>query len=329
MKSENVVIYEKPRLQKNGDLMVKSLISLQSLEDVLEKGSLLQYAPAELSAANCCLSSFRCGKNLFILLLVAFFLANSLCHHLMLVEEIQKFKKIGSVSVALSDNFRTDPSFAKEAVFTDPTTQDANLADEVHFLEDGQDALQLTKHNGEVHILKSKLENLLAKLKAKEKQIIELESNLNRSELLQKASVSTFQFLQDKYREMEVELEGVLKQKIEVELEYLLVVGATQRLNVAFEDQISLFEDQKSLAGEQIKMLHKLRDAEHKAILLKTQAEELEASCQELLVTEKVLKVQNRLYKYTFYFTAQLLLLLVMVFVIFILRPQTSVVVPT
>ncbi|KAL5698550.1 hypothetical protein ACHQM5_029576 [Ranunculus cassubicifolius] len=123
--------------------------------------------------------------------------------------------------------------------------------------------------------------------------------------------------------ETTVSEENLYRQKIHLGVENLIVSKSTQE-----STQLSVVEAQKCLANEQIQMLHRLKDAEHKADILKTQAEELEASCGKLLATEEVLKMQNRLYEYALCFIAQIILLL-FVFVIFMLRPKTSGIVPT
>ncbi|XP_043701950.1 WPP domain-interacting protein 1-like isoform X2 [Telopea speciosissima] len=113
------------------------------------------------------------------------------------------------------------------------------------------------------------------------------------------------------FRQMEIEVEDLIKQKIETEVESLVITRSTQNFKVATADHISLLEEQKSLVGEQTQMLEKLRDAESNAVLLKRKAEELEESCGELLGTGGVLEMQNRVCKFTFCFLIQLILLFV------------------
>ncbi|PIA37090.1 hypothetical protein AQUCO_03100087v1 [Aquilegia coerulea] len=248
-------------------------------------------------------------------------------------QEIQKFEEIGRVPTSFADNLSTEPTLHEVCTFHDPTISEYNLYGKLHVdakeqSGNGPQEVQLTKLHREIYMLKTKLEVVSATIETKENQITELESVLNGSGILHEASVSTSPSLQNECGEMEIELQDLLKKKIEFEVEYVIVLRTAQRLSVATENQISPFEDQKQLALEQIQMLQKLKEAEHKAIVLKSQAEELKVSCKELVATEEILKTQNSLYAHTLYFTAQFILFL-LVFVVFILRPRGSAVAPT
>lgn len=175
-----------------------------------------------------------------------------------------------------------------------------------------------------VSSLESKLEEARSMLKVKESRIVELEAGLGSCKSEKEESGSAIEL---QCRQMEDELEGLFKQKIEAEVEYLTLTQTIQKLRAG--DQILIYEEQKALAGEQAQMLNKLGEAEDKAAMLKKQAEELEAYCGDILGSEGVMKMEKRLYKVTLCFLIQLLLLLAFGLFVFQSPPHSSVVVPT
>lgn len=113
-------------------------------------------------------------------------------------------------------------------------------------------------------------------------------------------------------RDNESELEGLYRQKIEAEVEYLTVSRAVKKLRVAAVEQVNLLEEQKKLASEQAQIVKKLGDTELKAAMLKTQAKELENSCEDIMSIDVMLKLQKRICKYSTCFLLQLALLAVL-----------------
>lgn len=194
-----------------------------------------------------------------------------------------------------------------------------------------------------VSLLEHELQVTTTILKAKELKVLELESILNSTQLpkqkakdnptsleaKQKAKDNPTSF-EEICREMEIELEVMFKDKIEAEVEYLLMVRHTQKLKIMAEEQVSLLEQLNTLAENQEKMLMKLRDAEDKGTKLEKQAEELVASSRELLGAEDVLKMQNDVCKFSLCSFAQLILFC-MAFAVFLLQllPHSHEVVPT
>ncbi|KAK9269139.1 hypothetical protein L1049_000908 [Liquidambar formosana] len=178
--------------------------------------------------------------------------------------------------------------------------------------------------------LESKLEEARAMLEAKETRIVELEATLSSGKSPKDGSGSTMELQEEKIREMETEVEGLFKQKIEAEIEYLATVRTIQNMRVAAADKMTLFEEQKTLAGEQSQMLNKLEGAESKAEMLKKQAEEFETCCEDILGTGEVLDMQKRVCKVTWCFLLQLILLVIVVGLFVLeLSPHSVVVVPT
>lgn len=112
-------------------------------------------------------------------------------------------------------------------------------------------------------------------------------------------------------RDDESEFEGLFRQKIEAEVEYLTVSRAVKKLRVAAAEQVNLLEQEKKLASEQAQIGKKLGDAELKSTRLKTQAKELENRCEDIMSIDEMLKLQKRICKYSTCFLLQLVLLAV------------------
>ena len=178
--------------------------------------------------------------------------------------------------------------------------------------------------------LGSKLDEAKTLLAVKESKIAELEATINSIKFLKEESGSTIELQEKKYTEIEDELEGLFKQRIEAEVEFLTITRATQSLKVVAEKRITLLEEQETVAEEQAKMLNKLGDTEIKAAKLKKQAQELENHCDDILGTEEVLVTQRGVYKVTWCFCTQLILL-VLVLWLFVsqLSPHPGGFVPT
>lgn len=167
-------------------------------------------------------------------------------------------------------------------------------------------------------------------MKAKELKVLELEDIIKRTQFPKTEASSTNVPISERIQDLEVELEDLLKRKIQAEVEFLIITRTTHSWKILAEDQIALLEEQKSLAGGQAQVMLKLRDAEEKAVKLKEQSEELELHCEELLGTEKVLKLQSQVCKFSFCSFIQLLLLCV-AFGLFLMQlmPPSDEFVPT
>ncbi|KAJ4975084.1 hypothetical protein NE237_000190 [Protea cynaroides] len=240
-----------------------------------------------------------------------------------LEREIEKFVEIGWENVFLADE--SVPSHRSPAGFAsvDPETCELNSSGPLCFEEIKPSSLPLEAQSIEleqsISHAESNPEGASAVLKAKE----------NIGESLKEESGRILKSPRE-FRQIEVELEDLIKQKMEAEVEYLVITRSTENLKVASADRISLIEEQKSLVGEQTQMLQKLRDAESNAMFLKSQAEELEASCGKLLGIEEVLGMQNGVCKLTFCFLIQLILLFVALGIfLLLLLPHSSGFVPT
>ncbi|KAL2475927.1 WPP domain-interacting protein 1 [Abeliophyllum distichum] len=126
------------------------------------------------------------------------------------------------------------------------------------------------------------------------------------------------------------ELEDLFKLKIEAEVEYLTIARTVQKLRVAAVDQITLLEEETTLASEQAQMLNMLENTENKASVLKKEAEKLVKSCEDIASADEALKMQMRICKYTSFFLVQLIMLVIILgFLIFHISPNYAGMVPT
>ncbi|XP_020597195.1 LOW QUALITY PROTEIN: WPP domain-interacting protein 1-like [Phalaenopsis equestris] len=179
--------------------------------------------------------------------------------------------------------------------------------------------------------LESRLENASTVIETKEQKLQELEALLGKTQLPNKEGTSFHVSPIEVHKEeLDSELEVLLKEKMETEIEYLIISRTLQNWKVLYEDRIALFKEQKYLAGDQEQMMLKLREAEDKIIMLNEQKDKLEAYCKELVQTENVLRLQNKVCKLSLYVIFQLMFLSI-AFVLFLMQLLSPVdgVVPT
>lgn len=114
--------------------------------------------------------------------------------------------------------------------------------------------------------------------------------------------------------DLKTELEEILKQRIEVEVQYIAISEAIQQSKAGYVAQIELMVQQKKLALEHMEVMKKLECAESKARELKREAEKLKVTCEEILEREEVLKVQSRVCRLTSCFIIQLILFVLVLY---------------
>ncbi|KAF2298186.1 hypothetical protein GH714_016909 [Hevea brasiliensis] len=167
-----------------------------------------------------------------------------------LESEVLKFEEIGKISSIPVDSTSTDrrihESSSCDLFDSENIRQSSSLESQV---------LSLTEN---VKYLESKLEEANAMLTVKESRVVELENTLIRGKSPTEESGNAIKLQQEKSREIESELESLFKQKIEAEVEYLILTRTIQKLRVVAGDQLTFFEQQEALAGEQEQMLNKL-----------------------------------------------------------------------
>ncbi|KAJ8527609.1 hypothetical protein K7X08_015060 [Anisodus acutangulus] len=135
--------------------------------------------------------------------------------------------------------------------------------------------------------------------------------------------------LHQRTKDLESEVEGLFKQKIEAEVEYLTVSRAVKKLRFAAVEQVNLLEEQKKLASEQAQIVKKLGDAELKAATLKTQATKLSNCGEDIMSINETLKLHKRVCKYSTCFLLQLVLLVVLGLFLLQISPDYAGVIPT
>lgn len=249
-----------------------------------------------------------------------------------LEKEVQNFREIGNIPTSPTDVSNKGSSIPADFTITDPENYIPNSSNQLGSEKTRQTALtsleaQVLSLTKNVKLFESKLEEARTMLEAKDSRIAELEATMNNSKSPREESGSN---PEEKCRETQTELEGLFKQKIEAEVEYLAISKTIQKMKVAASDQLTIIEEQKVLAGEQAQLLNKLGEAESKATTLHKQAVALEGCCGDIIGAEEVLKMQGRMYKVTSCFFIQLILLVTM-FWLFVLQfsPRSGVVVPT
>ncbi|XP_057486399.1 WPP domain-interacting protein 1-like [Actinidia eriantha] len=252
-----------------------------------------------------------------------------------LEKEVEKLREIGNEQISLFDNSTQWSSLPLAFASVDPKIHDASSSDLLHSREITQYSShflekQVISLEQKVNLLESKLEEANAVLKEKEAKVIELECALKNNRSPKEEMPRTVESQQKKYGDMEAELEGLFKQKIEAEVEYLAISRTIQKLRVAAVDQVAVFEELEALALQQPQIFNRLGDAESKAEMLKIQAEKLETYSEDIVGTDQVLKLQKRVCKVTSCVFIQSILLFV-VFVLFFLQlsPRYAGVVPT
>ncbi|KAJ0101596.1 hypothetical protein Patl1_03672 [Pistacia atlantica] len=199
-----------------------------------------------------------------------------------LEKEVQKFGEIGKDADATSLHNKSFKGSSKPAdsTFTDPEIHGPNSSAQLGSENIRESAtslfeMQVLSLTQKVEYLERKLEEARAMLEVKDARVAELETTVNSSKPLREESGSTIDLQPEKCREMETELEGLFRQKIEAEIEYLALTRTIEKVKIAASDPITLFEEQETLVKEQTQMLNKLGEAESKAAVLKKQAEKL------------------------------------------------------
>ncbi|XP_016509022.2 WPP domain-interacting protein 1 [Nicotiana tabacum] len=235
-----------------------------------------------------------------------------------LEREIQKFKDIGIPSDFSSD----DTDFP--GLSTSEQSQSRNGVQ--HSFNSLESEVVNLKQN--VILLQNKLNEEADLLKLKEARVTELEAILSSDS--KKEEKKTGNDLHQSTEDTERELEGLFKQNIEAEIEYLAISRTIQTLRAVAVDQVTLLEEEKILATEQARMVKKLGDSETKTAMLKSQAESLANYCDDVASTNKTRALQKGVCKYSSYFLIQLVLL-VIVFGLYVLQmsPDAVEVVPT
>ncbi|PHU04095.1 hypothetical protein BC332_24917 [Capsicum chinense] len=181
-----------------------------------------------------------------------------------------------------------------------------------------------------VILLQNKLNDETELIKLKEARVAELETAILTSNS-KKEEKKTGNGLHQSTEDIERKLEGLFRQKIEAEVEYLTISRTIQKLRAAAVDEVALLEKQKISVSEQAQMVKNLGDSEMKVSMLKSQAAKMEKNyCDDAANTSKNLELHKSVCKYSSYFLIQLVLLAI-VFGLYMsqMSPDAVEVVPT
>ncbi|KAE9598359.1 hypothetical protein Lal_00004214 [Lupinus albus] len=230
-----------------------------------------------------------------------------------LEEEVLKFRDIGIEVVSPDDDSTKCSSASAGIAAVDLGLHNSCLsghsgAEETKQAASSSMGIQALSVKQNISILENKLEELQGMLALKDSRIAELE----------------------KYKEVESELEGLFRQKIEAEVEYLAITKVMKNMKAGADFQLKLLEKQEKLSESQAEVLNKVIETESKASVLKKKAEELEKYSDDSEVVKKSLELQKGVCKVTFYLFLQIMLL-IFFFWLFIsqLSLNSGMVVPT
>ncbi|XP_058721960.1 WPP domain-interacting protein 2-like [Vicia villosa] len=222
-----------------------------------------------------------------------------------LEEELQKFRDIGTEILSPDD----DSAISASAGITTADLSHSS-AEKIKQAASSSLEFQISSLTQQVNLLESKLKELQGVLAAKDSRIVELETALTSGNFPKEASANTVSLSEEKYREVEYEVEGLFMQKIEAEVEYLAITKVIQNYKTVTDSQHTLFEEQEKLSENQSQVLNKLVDAEDRASALKNKAEELEKYCGDNLLLEESFVLQKRVCKVSFYLFLQFIMLI-------------------
>ncbi|XP_050368148.1 WPP domain-interacting protein 2-like [Argentina anserina] len=245
-----------------------------------------------------------------------------------LQKEVQKFREIGREPISRTDH----PVKSVDPSSSDPEKFESNLSDQVGSEKIGRafsDSLeaQISSLKHHVKLMEGKLDETRARLVVKESRVAELEDIVNVSKSFKEESGSNIELQEEQYRELEIEVEGLFRQKIEAEVELIVIKATTKKVKIAAGDHITLIEEQEAVAGEQSWILNKLGEQQIRAAKLKQRTEELGRG---VLETEEVLAMPMKLCKVgSCIFVQSLLLVLAIWFFLFQSSPPQGVAVPT
>lgn len=188
----------------------------------------------------------------------------------------------------------------------------------VHLEEPNQDLMVRIKH------LESRLQEASTLIKEKPSRIYELEAIQGRMQLGKTAIESTNLLLS------QCELDQLYQEKMESEIQCIILTRAYQTSVTLVEDQMTLYQTQKSLYEDYKLLGLKLRHTESRAMVLEEMAEKLQLQCNELSNSSEVLQLRYKASRVSlFCFVQFLLLCIAMGTYLMQLSPSCTKLVPT
>ncbi|WVZ92340.1 hypothetical protein U9M48_038414 [Paspalum notatum var. saurae] len=126
------------------------------------------------------------------------------------------------------------------------------------------------------------------------------------------------------------ELDRLYQEKIEAEIQCTILTRAFHASSTLFEDQMALWEAQKSLSEDYRQLGLKLRHTEKRAMLLEDMAEKLQVQSKELSNSSEVLKLQSKASRVSLFCFVQFILLCIAIGTYLMrLSPSSTEVIPT
>ncbi|XP_010536795.1 PREDICTED: WPP domain-interacting protein 1-like [Tarenaya hassleriana] len=249
-----------------------------------------------------------------------------------LEQEIQKFREIGKEPMTLHHHADNSGSIHATGERTSEASSSHQLVSGKVIQRDSTSSdSQISAFVKNIEYLEVKLEETRSMLEMKESRIRELESMVNLNKFSGEEVESTSASQQEGFRGTEIGVEDAFQQKIEAEIEYMILSRSIENLKTVSDKQMKLFEEQKGLVEEEAhEVMSKLGKAETKAEILRNRARDLEKHCGDIVETREMHKIKKRARRTSSCLLLQLVLLLVVVY-LFIsqMLPESEIVVPT
>jgi hypothetical protein len=183
--------------------------------------------------------------------------------------------------------------------------------EEAEFSELSDSNAEIDDLNKKINSLESELQAALTSIREKDLQIVGFKSHLNQTQ-------------------MQPELDQLIQEKLEAEINSLMITKTTQKWRRVAEDQNALYNETKSLSSDHKILTVKLRETEKMEGVLKERVEELVNVLMEKSCTVEVLKLKNLSYDTSLIFFMELVVLVLMMlkFILHLL-PTSCDIVPT
>lgn len=120
---------------------------------------------------------------------------------------------------------------------------------------------------------------------------------------------------------MEMDFENLLQKKIEAEIQYMIMKGATESWRALTEDHIAPCEEKNIQSEEQSKAMLMQKNFKNKIAMLSKQAEVLE---EDLSMANEALRLHRRVFKYSFCLFVQIMILCIALGLFIALPPPSS-----
>ncbi|CAN6239805.1 unnamed protein product, partial [Urochloa humidicola] len=178
-----------------------------------------------------------------------------------------------------------------------------------------QDVIVLPYQEADMLQLNEKMEHLEQKLKEASNTIREKDLRLSKLQILISATPNKTTLEEEiaSIDQLVVELEHHLQEKLEAEIQCLVMLEARQSWQVRAEDRAALEEHSKAPAptGDSTKkvLMLKLRETESRIVTLKAQVDKLEVQEKELYRATEALRMQSRTFKVSLFGLVQLVML--------------------